>query len=323
MVFAQKVGATKEPFIFDIDTRNVNGGSDATSFNLPLVSAETYNCLVDWGDGSSDTITAYNQAETLHTYSTQGIKRITISGTCPLVYFFGTHVGEKLKIISIVQFGDCDFTDTWTNSFQNTANLVSILQDYPADFVVNANYMFASSGISSIAEGFDFPNLQEGLSMFNSTSNLTSLPNSFTLDSVVNAGNMFWGSPLTALPPNMVLANATSITSIIRSTQVQSLPLSLDLNKVTNGNRAFLSASAITNIPSGVSFSALTDGTNIFYSQTINTQDYTDLLIRMEATNPNSNVPFSARLSKYFASAATARANLVARGWTISDAGQI
>ena len=38
--------------------------------------------LVDWGDGSSDVITSYNQAEKLHTYSIGGEYQVKISGIC-------------------------------------------------------------------------------------------------------------------------------------------------------------------------------------------------------------------------------------------------
>jgi len=33
----------------------------------------TYNTLVDWGDGNSDLITSWNQAEVTHTYATADI----------------------------------------------------------------------------------------------------------------------------------------------------------------------------------------------------------------------------------------------------------
>ena len=54
----------------------------ASLMQLPLPSGQTYNFVVDWGDGNSDIITAYDQAETLHTYSSAFTGQITITGKC-------------------------------------------------------------------------------------------------------------------------------------------------------------------------------------------------------------------------------------------------
>ena len=48
------------PFTFTIDTENA--GSATKTFVLPIVDDGTINMEVDWGDGSDDTITLWNQA---------------------------------------------------------------------------------------------------------------------------------------------------------------------------------------------------------------------------------------------------------------------
>src|SRR5690554_7110791 len=48
-------------FIFTIDTTLGTG----TSFDLPLREGYNYDFVVDWGDGSSDVISSYNQTEKL------------------------------------------------------------------------------------------------------------------------------------------------------------------------------------------------------------------------------------------------------------------
>jgi len=53
-----------QPFIMSVKTDNTSAGSTtATQFKLPLPASGTYNFSVDWGDGNSDTITVYNQAQ--------------------------------------------------------------------------------------------------------------------------------------------------------------------------------------------------------------------------------------------------------------------
>jgi hypothetical protein len=63
-------------------TRTNTGSSSSNQVNLPLISGGTYNFLVHWGDGSSNTITAWNQAQRLHTYASPGVYNINITGQC-------------------------------------------------------------------------------------------------------------------------------------------------------------------------------------------------------------------------------------------------
>ena len=66
-VYSQRADSVNTKFEFSIDT--TQAGSLSTQFQLPLTSSSTPNFVISWGDGNSDTITVWNQAETLHTYS--------------------------------------------------------------------------------------------------------------------------------------------------------------------------------------------------------------------------------------------------------------
>ena len=62
-----------KPLRFTIDTRNTeSGGSNSNQYRLPTISTGTYDFEVDWGDGTTDTITSYDQTEVTHTYDTEG-----------------------------------------------------------------------------------------------------------------------------------------------------------------------------------------------------------------------------------------------------------
>ncbi len=114
------IGASvNNDFIITINTALGTGDS----FQLPLPSGQTYNFVVNWGDGNSDTITAYNQAETLHNYSTGGIYQITIIGKCGGWSF--KNLGDKLKITSVDQWGDVGF-DFLLGGFNGCSNLAGI-----------------------------------------------------------------------------------------------------------------------------------------------------------------------------------------------------
>ena len=66
--------AVEDLFITRWDTSQASAGSSASDqILLPLVFDGEYNFIVDWGDGTTDTITAWDQAEVLHTYTSSGI----------------------------------------------------------------------------------------------------------------------------------------------------------------------------------------------------------------------------------------------------------
>jgi len=66
---SQPLDADPNDFISVWDTSKTSDGSSIeTQIKLPLESTGTYDFTVDWGDGTSDTITTYNQPEVTHTY---------------------------------------------------------------------------------------------------------------------------------------------------------------------------------------------------------------------------------------------------------------
>ena len=71
--------------------------------SLPLTSNGVYDFGVDWGDGSQDQITSYNQSEVTHQYSSTGIYTISITGGITGWKFGGG--GDNNKITNISQWG--------------------------------------------------------------------------------------------------------------------------------------------------------------------------------------------------------------------------
>lgn len=130
-------GGGIQPFIMSVKTNNA-GTSSSTQFKLPLPSSGTYNFSVDWGDGTNNTITAYNQAQTTHTYSTAGTYTIKILGVC-IGWAFGGG-GDCLKLLDVSQYG-CLTINTGSN-FNGCANLVGTALDAPKIITTNINSMF-------------------------------------------------------------------------------------------------------------------------------------------------------------------------------------
>jgi len=76
------------------------GTSTDNEITIPTNPAYTYNYTVDWGDGSTDTgITA----NITHTYASEGIYTVKISGDFPAIYF--NNSGDRRKILEILEWG--------------------------------------------------------------------------------------------------------------------------------------------------------------------------------------------------------------------------
>jgi surface protein len=117
-------------FVSTWNTANTTAGSSSsTQAKLPLKSNGVYNFTVNWGDGNSDNITTWNQAETTHTYANIGTYIITIDGTCQGFAFELT--GDRQKLLSITSFGNVIFGN-YNGIFDGCVNLdLSAVTDTP------------------------------------------------------------------------------------------------------------------------------------------------------------------------------------------------
>lgn len=149
MIFSQsQINPTY--FVFTIDTRNLSAESSSNvQFTLPLTSTGTYNLTSAWGDGTSNHIISYNQAEVTHTYAIGGIYTIVIIGTCTAWSFLDT--GDILKILNISQWGSLKLGNDAFN-FTDCANLTITATDIPDLSLTNdATGMFEGTTLTNIS----------------------------------------------------------------------------------------------------------------------------------------------------------------------------
>ena len=115
------------------------------SITLPLIAGHVHNFTVAWGDGSTSVVTAYNDADRIHTYAAAGDHTVVITGTTAAWDFF-TVSTSRLKIRAIVQWG----TNPWTSlyeAFYDCDNLAVTASDAPnLAGVTNLGYMFSACG---------------------------------------------------------------------------------------------------------------------------------------------------------------------------------
>ncbi len=94
------------PFI----TQWLLAAADKT-ITLPLPSTGTYDFVVDWGDGTTGIVTAYNDADISHTYATEGVKIVSILGT--MTHWGFNDGGDKLKITDVLSGGSTGLTSLY------------------------------------------------------------------------------------------------------------------------------------------------------------------------------------------------------------------
>ena len=259
-----------------------------------------YSYDIDWDDGTVQTGQTSNAPS--HVYATAGVYQVAISGTFPRVYY--NNGAYKLQPTGIVQWGD---ENTWSpiqvNAFYSCSNLAGSIPDDSLTI---------------------FNSLTIGTLMFSGTSISGSLPAGMTLASLTNGNTMFRGTSISgSLPAGMTLASLTIGQSMFFDTSISgALPAGMTLALVTDGNSMFKGTSISGSLPAGMTLASLTNGNNMFTGTSISADSYSDLLIRMNANNPNNGVTFAGGNAKYNTIGKTARDALTARSWVITDGGR-
>ena len=235
-------------FISTWNTNNTSGGSSASNqIQLPLVNGGTYNFVVDWGDGTQDTITSWNQAETLHTYATAGTYTLNISGTISEWSFGNSVVADTDKILSISSWGSLKFGTISNNAFTNCINLnLSSVSDIPD--LSSSNSLagcFAGSGVTTInrISEWDISNITNTSGMFSGTSFNQNI-SSWDVSSVTNMFNMFGNSLFNQNINSWDVSNVTDMGFMFQATPFNQNINSWNVSSVTNMSRMFLSATS-------------------------------------------------------------------------------
>ena len=131
--------------IMVFDTR-IQGAQSSATNNLKLYfDGSTTDCVVDWGDGTTQTI--IGAGERNHQYTTPGIYKVTFSGTRLSLKFdasiSGTSAGRRdaFKLLEIKNWGIFVFN---TNSlFEGCKNMIITATDIPTITTTSFTSMFS------------------------------------------------------------------------------------------------------------------------------------------------------------------------------------
>ncbi|MBT7241041.1 MAG: BspA family leucine-rich repeat surface protein [Candidatus Diapherotrites archaeon] len=240
---AQPTGYTSY-FISDWNTLAVSSGSsNDNQIKLPIYSGGTYNFIVYWGDGTNDTITIWNQAETTHTYSSSGTYEIMIDGTITGFKFDNT--GDKLKITDISQWGNLNVGNA-DGYFFGCANLNSTAtDDLNLSGTTNLYQMFSGATIfNGDISNWDTSNVTSMPYMFLDASSFNQDIGGWDISSVINIYGMLRGaSSFNQDIGDWNTSSATNMNVMLRSATNFNQDIGdWDISNVTNLSNMFYNA---------------------------------------------------------------------------------
>ena len=326
-------------FTFTVKTDN-SGTSTNTQFKLPLViSFNGVTANIDWGDGSTDSITAYNQSEVTHTYSTSGTYEIKISSA--LRGFVFNNGGDKLKILNISNWGIFDFNESGV--FNGCTNLNTTSTDTPIITMIDATNTFRNcTSLSNLdVSSWNVSSVTDMFVMFSGCTSLTSLNvSSWDVSNVVDMRFTFVNcTSLSSLSVgSWDVSNVLEMTRLFLNCRVLSTldVTNWDTSSVTDMSLMFrdcdlfdysLADWNINNVTNFSSFMNLATG--------LSTSNYDATLVGWEATlqaefpsgtgyTPTISIDFGGSQYTSGGTADTARQSLVSNfGWTITDGGSV
>ena len=241
-----------EALTFRVKTDNA-GTSSGTEFTLPLITGNTYNFTVEWGDGNSDSITT--DVPFTHDYGIVGEYDIIISGTVQGFRF--NNGGDKDKLLEISNFGNMAFDNDGTDSFYGCSNLVITATDGP-DTTACTDMLWHYRDCSSLTSAPLMTFAQSSVrffAMFLNCSSLTSLPDyDFSISTnntkfremlrgctqLVNADNVTFGPSGT--DPRIMFRDCTSLNNV---------PPSIDWSNAQQMDTVFFNCESLTTIDLG------------------------------------------------------------------------
>jgi surface protein len=258
------------PFVSMWNTTLTSADSTANNqVGLPLEESGTYHFAVDWGDGTRNLITYWNQPEVIHNYASSGIYDIRLDGVI-IGWSFDDH-RDRLKLLEISQWGPLQLGNSGEYFYGCTnLNLVTtdVLDLHGTSTLKNTFRDCSNLGITGNLNSWDVSNVTDMSRMFYSASSFNQSLNSWTVSSVTVMTGMFtdassFNQPLSnwdvssVLYMNEMFLDATSFNHSIGS---------WDVSSVTNMEAMFLRAESFNQSIGGWDVSSVTDMSSMFSS---------------------------------------------------------
>ena len=222
------------------------GSSNSVQVKFPFLSSGSYDLIVGWGDGTTSTIDAWNNANVTHTYDEAGTYRVVITPLSGAITGWKfNNAGDKLKIGLVEQWGDLTFNDT--AGFNGCGNLTSNATDSPS---------FAPGGSMFYIFG-SCTKLNTGLENWNTT-NVTDMTGAFISCPAFNADLSSWD-----------VSNVTTMYRMFENDNNFNRSLNTwNTASLVNSVNMFYAANKYNQPMTGWDMSGVTNMNNMFYAAT-------------------------------------------------------
>lgn len=305
--FRSRGGGGIQPFTFTVDTTQ-SGTSASDQFTLPLTDSTGLDCVVDWGDGTSDNITSHTATEVTHTYPSGGTYTIAISGD--ILGWSFANGGDKLKMGEIQEWGALNISVD--AGFRGCTNMTCTATDSP---LITSTSLFR---------------------FFRDCPNFNGAIGNWDVSNVINAQFMFYNATsFNQDIGNWDTSNVTTMSSMFQNATSFNQDIgNWDVSSVTNMTYMLFNADAFDQDISSWDINQVTNFVNFMIATTgLSTANYDALLIGWEANLQEAypggtGYPYAISIdfggSTYTAgsAAATARQSLIDNySWTITDGG--
>ncbi|KKN22815.1 hypothetical protein LCGC14_0911250 [marine sediment metagenome] len=274
-------------------TKTSTGSSNNYQVKLPLISGGNYNFIVDWGDETNDTITIWNQPEVTHTYASQGVYTLKISGILFGWRFYNG--GDRLKLLEIKQWGNLrlgnlgnyfdgcsnlnitandvlDLTGTTTLNYAfsscSTIDEIEGMNEWDTSSVTNMRYMFYRAyAFNQNISNWDVSSVTNMRYMFYYAYAFNQNISNWDVSSVTYMSYMFYGA--SAFNQNIGMWNVSSVTDMnymFRSASAFNQPIgNWDVSSVTTMSYMFYFASTFNQSIGNWDVSSVTNMRYMFY----------------------------------------------------------
>jgi surface protein len=187
-LFKHSLERTSPTFEFTINTANLSAGSTTdTQFKLPLTTSTGLDAKVDWGDGTSDTITNHLAPQVTHTYPSSGVYTVKITGA--ILGWRFNNGGDKLKILNVSKWSGLNISVG--EGFYGCSNLTATATDAPLITTTSLNRYFQTCKINSEIGNWNVSNVEVMGGMFAQTNLFNKDISSWDVSNVIDMQSMF------------------------------------------------------------------------------------------------------------------------------------
>ena len=293
--------------------------SSNLQLELPLKEGFVYDFQVDWGDGSTGTVTSYDDPDRVHAYASAGDYTVTISGVFEAFGAFDSETPYKEQIQSVSHLGTLEWKDL-SHAFSHALNLTTV-SGGDVSQVTDMRYMFyGASKARPDVSSWDVSSVTDMSYMFSDVKGATLDVSDWDTSEVTNMIGMFSFSTLSSLDVSgWDTSEVTNMRGMFADSDVSGLDVSSwDVSSVTDMSYMFQLAGFVPDVSSWQFHNSV----NLSYfiqKSNMSTENYSKLLIHLASLPQLAPQTLGSPVARDdgLEATLTARETLIRRGWTL------